>query len=89
VDLVLQVPVAHLVQVARQDQLVLVEALVQVDLLHVQVRVLQAVHQVVLQLLVLLVVVQVLVVAVAVVAQLVRLVRVDLEVHLRLESRRE
>jgi hypothetical protein len=89
VDLVQQVPVAQLVQVDRQDQLVLVETLAQVDLLHVRVRVLQAVHQVVLQLLVLPAVVQVLVVAVAVVAQLVLSVKVAQEVHLRLESQRE
>jgi hypothetical protein len=84
----------QLVQVVHQDQaellvqLVLAELLVQVDLLHVQV-----VHPVVLQaelqVLVLQEDVQVLVAVVAVAVQLVLSVRVDQEVHLRLESQRE
>jgi hypothetical protein len=80
--------VVHLVQVVHLVLLVLVDLLVQVDLLHVQ-----AVHllvlQVVLQDLVLQVVVQVLVVVVAVAVRLVLSVRVDLVTLQRLESQRE
>jgi hypothetical protein len=96
VNLVL-VQVEHLVQLVQvvlQDQAdllvqqVLAELLVQVDLLHVQV-----VHpvglQAELQVLALQEDVQVLVAVVAVAVQLVLSVRVDQEVHLRLESRRE
>jgi hypothetical protein len=89
VELLVQlVLVVHQDQAELLVQLVLVELHVQVDLLHVQV-----VHPVVLQaelqVLVLQEVVQVLVAAVAVAVQLVLSVRVDQEVHLRLESRRE
>jgi hypothetical protein len=96
VNLVL-VQVEHLVQlvqVALQDQVellvqqVLAELLVQVDLLHVQV-VHPAGLQAELQVLVLQEDVQVLVAVVAVAVQLVLSVRVDQEVHLRLESQRE
>jgi hypothetical protein len=69
-------------------QLVLADLLVQVDSLRVQA-VPQVVLQQVLQDLVLQAVVQVLVVVVAVAVQLVLSVRVDQEVHLRLESQRE
>jgi hypothetical protein len=88
VELLVQlVLVVHQDQAELLVQLVLVELHVQVDLLHVQV-----VHPVVLQaelqVLVLREVVQVLVAAVAVAVQLVLSVRVDQEVHLRLESQR-
>jgi hypothetical protein len=69
-------------------QLVLADLHVQVDSLLVQV-VHRAVLQLVLQVSVLQEVVQVLVVVVAVAAQLVLSVRVDQEVHLRLENQRE
>jgi hypothetical protein len=88
-DHVQLVQVDHLDQVVLQDLLVLGELLVQVDLLHVQVPVLQVVRQAELLLLVLLVVAQVLVVAVAVAAQPVLSVKVDLVTLLRQESRRE
>jgi hypothetical protein len=92
VDHVQLVQVVHHVQVVHLVLLVLVlvlvDLLVQVDLLHVQ-----AVHllvlQVVLQVLVLQVVVQVLVVVVAVAVRLVLSVRVDLVTLQRLESQRE
>jgi hypothetical protein len=88
VDHVQLVLVAQAVQVELLVQLVLEELRVQVDLLHVQV-VHPVVLQVVLQDLVLQVVVQVLVAVVEVAVQLVLSVRVDQEVHLRLESQRE
>jgi hypothetical protein len=80
--------VAQVVQAELHVQLVLEELLVLVDLLHVQVAH-PVVLQVELQVLVLQVVVQVLVAVVAVAVQLVLSVRVDQEVHLRLESQRE
>jgi hypothetical protein len=80
--------VAQVVQAELHVQLVLEELLVLVDLLHVQVAH-PVVLQVELQVLVLQVVAQVLVAVVAVAVQLVLSVRVDQEVHLRLESQRE